>query len=353
MLQRDLDREQRSAREAEIAAIATRTRSKSTSESPTTRKVPLPPLDSDVLMGPPALPAQTSPPGPVNPARRGSTISLSSLHRPPFPLKLDLSSSSLRLSAEEAALFSQSLPSPVSLAPKSARPSAQAEMELMAAFASAAAGSSSQHVEIDLTGDEDHPMPPIDASLGNSADKPIELDLESIDMEMSTMTDLFGDATESGSGQDSNGVDGIFSPIAPDVSSSNAAKESGEGVLNMEILSVLSAVDNNNHSDHVFGAPDASALQSGQHSSLGAQSAPPSNVAPSPSAILATFSAAQQDSSSQLASGDSNFDLSNLDLSNFDPSFFHQPPDMNLMDMEALLNMGQNGGSSDESKPIS
>ncbi|KAG1749612.1 uncharacterized protein EDB91DRAFT_1108707 [Suillus paluster] len=348
VLERDLAREQRRAREAENAAIASRTRSKSTSESPTTRKVPLPPLDvnTDVVMGPPALPAQASPPqGLSNPTRRGSTISLSSLHRPPFPLKLDLSSSSLRMSAEEAALFSQSLPSPVSLAPKSARPSAQTELDLMAAFAS-----SSQHVDIDLTADDDPPMPPVDASLGNSVDKPIELDLDSIDMEISTMTDLFGDGAEAGSGENS-GVEGIFSPVTPDAGASNPAKESQEGGLDMEMLGALSAVDNNNHGNDVFGPSDANALQSGQHPSLGVQNAHPGNVAPSPSAILASFDASQSDGTThQLPDGDGNFDLSALD---FDPSFFHQSSDMNLMDMQALLDMGQSGGSSDGSKPTS
>ncbi|KAG1828621.1 hypothetical protein EV424DRAFT_1317768 [Suillus variegatus] len=351
VLERDLAREQRRARKAENAAIATRTRSKSTSESPTTRKVPLPPLEvnTDVVMGPPALPSQASPPqGLANPTRRGSTISLSSLHRPPFPLKLDLSSSSLRMSAEEAALFSQSLPSPVSLAPKSARPSAQTELDLMAAFAS------SQHVDIDLTVEDDSPLPPIDASLGNSADKPIELDLDSIDMEMSTMTDLFGDGTETGSGENS-GVEGIFSPIVPDSGASNPAKESQEGGLDMEMLGALSAVDNSNHGNDMFGPPESDGLQSGQHSTLGVQSAHPGNVAPSPSAILASFATSQSDGTNhQPPSGDSNFDLSTLDLANFDHTFFHRPSDMNLMDMEALLDsMGQGGGNSDGSKPPS
>lgn len=354
MLQRDLAREQRRAREAENAAIASRTRSKSTSESPMSRKVPLPALDTDVIMGPPPLPVHASPPpGPLNPTRRGSAISLSSLHRPPFPHKLDLSSSSLRLSAEEAALFSQSLPSPVSLAPKSARPSAQTEMDLMAAFAS-----SSHHVDIDLTVDDDSPMAPIDASLGNSVDKPIEVDFDSIDIEMSNMTDLFGDATETSSVQDGGGVEGIFSPIAPDATSSNTTKEPREGVLGMEILGALSAVDNNNHGSHVFGTPDPNSLQSGQHSSLGVQNVVPGNEAPSHSAILASFTASQPDgTSSQLAGGDNAFDLSTLGLSNFDPSFFHQNlhqnPDMNLMDMEALLEMGQSGDNSDGSKAAS
>lgn len=353
MLERDLAREQRRAREAENAAIATRTRSKSTSESPTTRKVPLPPLEvnTDVVMGPPALPAQASPPqGLANPTRRGSTISLSSLHRPPFPLKLDLSSSSLRMSAEEAALFSQSLPSPVSLAPKSARPSAQTELDLMAAFASATAGSS-QHVDIDLTVEDDPPLPPIDASLGNSADKPIELDLDSIDMEISTMTDLFGDGTETGSGENS-GVEGLFSPVVPDSGASNLAKESQEDGLDMEMLGALSAVDNSNHGNDVFGPSNSHGLP-GQHSTLGIQSAHSGNVAPSPSAILASFATSQSDGTShQLPGGDSNFDLSTLDLANFD--LFNRPPDMNLMDMEALLNsMGQGGGNSDGPKPPS
>ena len=221
----------------------------------------------------------------------------------------------------------------------------------MAAFASATAGSS-QHVDIDLTVDDDSPLPPIDASLGNSADKPIELDLDSIDMEMSTMTDLFGDGTETGSGENS-GVEGIFSPIIPDSGASNPAKESQEGGLDMEMLGTLSAVDNSNHGNDVFGPSDSNGLQSGQHSTLGVQSAHPGNVAPSPSAILASFATSQSDGTShQPPGGDGDFDLSTLDLANFDPTFFHRPPDMNLMDMEALLDsMGQGGGNSDGPKP--
>jgi hypothetical protein len=254
------------------------------------------------------------------------------------------------MSAEEAALFSQSLPSPVSLAPKSARPSAQTELDLMAAFASATAGSS-QHVDIDLTVEDDPPLPPIDASLGNSADKPIELDLDSIDMEISTMTDLFGDGTETGSGENS-GVEGLFSPVVPDSGASNLAKESQEDGLDMEMLGALSAVDNSNHGNDVFGPSNSHGLP-GQHSTLGIQSAHSGNVAPSPSAILASFATSQSDGTShQLPGGDSNFDLSTLDLANFD--LFNRPPDMNLMDMEALLNsMGQGGGNSDGPKPPS
>ncbi|KAI0344057.1 hypothetical protein BDW22DRAFT_1355341 [Trametopsis cervina] len=112
------------------------------------------------------------------PARRQSTISLSSLQRPAFPHKLDLSSAGLRLSLEDFAIPS-GLASPVMLAPKSSIP------QLVPDFPFGAPGD----VTIDLTHDEDvsvgmlPPLPPdIDTSLGSSADKPIEL--LDIDMEL-------------------------------------------------------------------------------------------------------------------------------------------------------------------------
>lgn len=103
-----------------------------------------PPLDdADVAMSdsfaiPERLPIPQLPPGvqmgmgltgPMNAAqaRRPSTISLSSLRGPrlgaPFPLKLDLSSTALRL---DPAQLSQPLASPVTLAPKTGRPPASA-----------------------------------------------------------------------------------------------------------------------------------------------------------------------------------------------------------------------------------
>jgi hypothetical protein len=71
--------------------------------------------------------------------RRPSAVSISSLQRPQFPLKLDLSSASLRITEEEAAMFRKDLGSPVTLAPKSARTAGPNEFpsDLMMAFSNA------------------------------------------------------------------------------------------------------------------------------------------------------------------------------------------------------------------------
>ena len=64
---------------------------------------------------------------------------------------------------------------------------------------------------IDLTLSDDIGIPqdrvPLGLGLGDTSDKPIELDLDSMDIEMASMTDLFGDTAEA-----SEGSNGLFSP---------------------------------------------------------------------------------------------------------------------------------------------
>lgn len=128
-------------------------------------------------------------------ARRQSTISLSSLSRPNVPHKLDLSADTLRINTGELAQgLGGGLPSPVTLAPKSGRITATSEFgpDFIAALAA-----STQPVEIDLS------MLPeegsttahvgLDPSLGSSADRPIELDLEGMEIDMTVDVSLFGD----------------------------------------------------------------------------------------------------------------------------------------------------------------
>ncbi len=119
------------------------------------------------------------------PARRQSTISLSSLHRPPFPHKLDLSSVSLRLNPDDPT-HQSGFPSPVTLAPKSSISRVPPDFTF---------GPPTHDVDIDLTVSDENvgvgtqaSLPPgssvrLDPALGTSADKPIELDLD-IDMDM-------------------------------------------------------------------------------------------------------------------------------------------------------------------------
>lgn len=132
-------------------------------------------------------------------ARRQSTISLSSLSRPQVPHKLDLSSEALRINpAELAQGLGGGLPSPVTLAPKSGRTTATSEFspDFMAALA--ATEMATQAVDIDLT------MLPeegtttahvgLDPALGSSADRPIELDIEVMDIDMTDVhASLFGE----------------------------------------------------------------------------------------------------------------------------------------------------------------
>lgn len=79
----------------------------------------------------------------------------------------------------------------------------------MAAIASSDAAAASRSVEIDLTLDTDPSVEQspidlnIDPSLGGSADKPIELDL---DIDMEDMSGIFGPESSSG------GVETLFSP---------------------------------------------------------------------------------------------------------------------------------------------
>ena len=197
MLQRDLDLA-KAKEQAEREAEALRNLPPSAPEvvpeaSSDTSSVPM-----DVS-GPSAHGTQRSFPGAGSflAARRQSTISLSSLSRPQLPPKLDLSSDQLRINpAEIAQGLGGGLPSPVTLAPKSGRTTATSEFppDFMTALASEIGA---RPVEIDLTIlPEEVPATThvsLDPSLGSSADRPIELDLELEGMEIDMDMSLFGE----------------------------------------------------------------------------------------------------------------------------------------------------------------
>ncbi|KAI6153221.1 hypothetical protein BKA82DRAFT_23952 [Pisolithus tinctorius] len=328
VLKRDLAREEYRTRQAELAAIAAQAPPSDTGS-----------ITADTTMQPPPTPIHGPAQGPT-PSRRQSAISLSSLHRQPFPLKLDLSSSSMRMSAEEAALYSKGLlASPVSLAPKSARPTGTSDIDLMAAFASATAAGASQHVDIDLTVDDSPPtmMSRINASLGSSADKPIELDLEGIEMNMPSMTDLFGDGPESSSGDGQTGMDGLFTPTTTEAGGDVHPKDArSSNAVGMGILDALTA-ESSNHGSNLFETIQRGS--SGQMNDGGQQAAHGSD---SPGSLLASFT-----NQSQHGSGaehmQTDFDLSSIDFSNLDSAIFGGQG----MDMDTLLNIHHPGASSD------
>ncbi|KAF9787005.1 hypothetical protein BJ322DRAFT_1053160 [Thelephora terrestris] len=255
VLQRDLRREQ----ERLQAALASQPPSKPTSPMVGTLTMPTSPLlvTTGIIDQSPLA------------VRRQSAVALSSLQRPSIPHKLDLSS--LRMNPEDLISLSASgMTSPVTLAPRTARPmTATSELphDLMAAIASSEAAS--HPVDIDLTSDSVVEPPSmnldIDPTLGGSADKPIELDLD-----MEEMSGIFGPEPPNG------GVESLFSPT--------------EGrVKEEEIFPDFSAMENTGRD--LFQSIDAATNQN-----LGHQHA--------------------------TGAGENLFDLAaSIDLENIDPSF--------------------------------
>jgi len=159
-------------------------------------------------------------------------------------------------------LSASGITSPVTLAPRTARPgTATGEIppDLMAAIASSEAAAASRPVDIDLTLDSDSVVEPqsmnlnMEPSLGGSVDKPIELDLD-IDMEdMEDMTGIFGPEPSSG------GVENLFSPtegrvkveeIFPDFS---AVENTGRDLFQ----SIGAATSQNSGHPHASGAGES------------------------------------------------------------------------------------------------
>lgn len=292
--------------------------------------------------------------------RRQSKISLATIHRNPFPLKLDLSSAALRLNLDEVNLSGlgnlssigginpltgmglSGLPSPVTLAPKSARPMAQGELpaELLTAF------HQDPHVDIDLTLDDATQAASsiMDATnaMGASADKPIELDLD-LDLDM---PDLFGDPPGDQQTQSHTDMDNIFQSH----SSSGAGLNLGGSVSNMEILNALSAAGDQQQAVDLLGSFSEGLEGANTHPTI----AQDTMVLPDSSAILAGLTDASDDISKLQAessiagsTGENNvstsFDYTNLNIDDVVPmpaslsSFF--PPNQDMDIMEQLMNI--------------
>lgn len=242
--------------------------------------------------------------------RRGSTISLSSLRRPAFPHTLDLSSAALRVSLDEAAMFTSGpLASPVTLAPKSARPATNTNIDFMAAFG-AVTDTNNQPVDIDLTVPDTEPADgsvnsgahsvnlSLQAAFGDSVDKPIELDMD-IDM-----LGLFGDTT------DSNSTDadaGLFTPSTAGLELPMTGVESIGKSIKQEDLEMLAGVNDDLFAPFSQTNNQPSTQNQSQIISSDPLAGPSSSSmasAPSPNSILASFSASQMNTDNQLASSD-------------------------------------------------
>ncbi|KAF8665170.1 hypothetical protein AX16_000634 [Volvariella volvacea WC 439] len=277
----------------------------------------------------PPTPTNSSHPSPVPVTRRPSAISISALHRPSIPPKLDLSSNTLRA---EDVLYPSGLASPVTLAPKSARPVGPNEFppEFMAAFTQPAP-SDHARVDIDLTvpdaapHDTDDAMA-LDPTAGSSADKPIELDFdmgifEESAGDTSQVGELFGSGTngESSTQDQTQKVDDNFLQ-ALGVPEHDTAQQ------------ILASFTNEGSNPSENTDQNLKAPQTGEAS------------APSPNTLVSGFAASQMASGSSNQSNISHFDFSGIDLSamqHFQGDFFGgEGVDMNFnMDMSAYLGM--------------
>ncbi|PBL00644.1 hypothetical protein ARMGADRAFT_1159953 [Armillaria gallica] len=338
VLERDLRREEQRIKEAEEAALASQAHLEEPTLSPSSNRLtlPMPPPDADSVL--PSATASSSPlTSTMMQGRRPSAISISSLQRPAFPLKLDLSSSSLRMSAEEAAFLSNGLHSPVTLAPKSARPH-DYPVELMAAFTSDIPTAPPPHQDsanntIDLTIEtpERNVNVNMDGGVGSSADKPIELDLGDMEVDMS---DLFGDNSSN------DAVDSLFSPTGanPELAA-ESVKQEEQHFLN-------SFAANGGATEEEFFSSLSAKPENGQSSSLEIPSGDNAGqTAPSPGAFLASLTGSQLESGNEMAtaSGSSlSMPEGQFSMESLDYGFFanDQDPGVNL---DALLAMGNEG----------
>ncbi|KAK0208703.1 hypothetical protein DFS33DRAFT_1305093 [Desarmillaria ectypa] len=333
VLERDLRREEQRIKEVEEAALASQTHLQEPTLSPSSSRLtlPMPPPDADSTL-PSATPSSSPLTSSMMQGRRPSAISISSLQRPAFPLKLDLSSSSLRMSAEEAAFLSNGLHSPVTLAPRSARPH-DYPVELMAAFTSdippAPPNQESANNTIDLTMEpsERNVSVNMDSAVGSSADKPIELDLGDMEVDMS---DLFGDSSSN------DAVDSLFSPT---VANSELAAES---VKQEEQHFLNSFAANGGATEEEFFSSLSSKPENGQSSSLEIPSGDSAGqTAPSPGTFLASLTGSQLESGNEITTS-SGMPEGQFSMENLDYGFFanDQDPGVNL---DALLAMGNEG----------
>jgi len=292
------------------------------------------------------------------PGRRPSAISISSLHRPQFPLKLDLSSPSLRITEEEAALYSKGLASPVTLAPKSARPMDTAEFsgELMAAFATASVplevGHNTGNMALTLPKIHNQPsMSTLDVGAGDSSDKPIELDMDAMDMDMANLTDQFG--VPSDPGESSNIHDGLFSPLEDDIEAQQLQTHN-HLQSNKNEENALFQIDSN-VDDELFGNFTSTGdLEVDLNAPAGTMPQHQTTSIPSPGSLLAQLSSSGvMDVKPSSPTGNpsihdpvASFDLGPIDLT-LDHNFFSNSQDGEIglsMEMTSFMNSG-NGSS--------
>ena len=305
---------------------------------------------------------QGSPSAPVSGSslagRRPSAISLSSLNRPQFPHKLDLSAAALRINPEE---LSQGLASPVTLAPKSGRLTATDELppDFMAALASTEAATAANR-SVDLAILPDKPAGTLNINTeptpGSSADRPIELDLEGMDIDMSGMEGLF---SETGSNINASTSDvGLFQQSTQLTQPAATTGKKSDTVLDVGVLDALSNTrPAQNHGGNIFGSLGRSQqlnIDGDLFPAVAAPSASTSTSQPtaaSPRSLLASLAGAGSSASTNVqgpSGPGASFDENVMDFEDFPANFAFDGPlgADHLLAVEAFLNM--NGTSTEK-----
>ncbi|KAH9836604.1 uncharacterized protein C8Q71DRAFT_49799 [Rhodofomes roseus] len=353
VLQRDIHREEQRLKteaEAAAAAAAKAAAAEASTSSSSPMVSPTSPTLSNPFTGQPleSSPEGTGPKPLPTPARRQSTVSLSSLQRPSFQHKLDLSGVSMRINPDELLSgIPSGLSSPVTLAPKSSHRTIPQEL-VMAALTEAA----NRPVDVDLTVDADMDMSQaasaavasLDPTAGTSADKPIELDL---DMDIELFNAAADAAARDGNQQMFNqpGVQstgGGSASMVPDV------KPKQEEDFFSDALNAGNASGDMGDILASFGR----ASEHGDASRPQPSMSGPMKV-PSPGSLLASFDTSQHHPAGP--SGQQNeaqFDLNSIDLSNFGDDMFgghnEEPTTMSMSEVENLFNMDSLGGENKE-----
>ena len=237
------------------------------------------------------------------------------------------------MSADDAGLGLTALASPVTLAPKSARPMAANELppDLLAAL------EQSQGVDLGLVSSE----------MGN-IEGDVHLD--------TTMSDLFGDGPSDTQGEDVD-MESLFHGTGVDAGQSDTSNVGSSSENMGAILTALSAQNAQGTTDDLFGPlSDPGAAQSGTGSS---------NTAPSPASLLASFtqgSSIEDTGRSQQPSSEASTNVQPFDYNDFDIDFGQLTNNFNgkeedMMVMERMLSgdtSGQsihNGAIKEEEKP--
>ncbi|KAF5336835.1 hypothetical protein D9611_003409 [Ephemerocybe angulata] len=299
VLQRDLAKEQEKKRkeeEEEAARLAEKQREIATTPEPMQE-------DESTQQTQPTT-QNNSPISATHPTRRPSVISYSSLHRPAFPHKLDLSSVSFRLPSEDNSIIQSGLASPVTLAPKSARALGANELppDFLSSFASSSSDSGNRPPDIDLTIPDDI-LPangPVDLTAGGSSDKPIELDLDD-DLDVAAM---FGGS----SGANAN----------PDPAMQSSENIFSEGMGAAESTAASAMKDTDFFKQFEGNEELFSNLEQQGESSKGSDPQP--EIAPG--SMLDSFGTSTANAVTELGNiGDQAFDFNTIDLTNLDSSF--------------------------------